>query len=286
MEFGAGVRVGAGITMGGDGINRRPLVINGLDLSALNIPPIVNDSSLVLYLEPAYFTGGQTYINQASTNMIANLSLNASTNYVNVTAPFGYPNKEGSYFDLGVEDTTRYIELPGRLPPRPSAAVTIEAFAYQTSWTSAVKNLYTANASGGGGMILGHNSGGFSGAGANYYFMAINGTVPTDTGIYVGDLQGKWFHLAATYDYINDPYSRIYLNGVLKSSYAISSSGITQTAFAPHWINGDNTTSVYNPPDRRAGRVKLGPLRMYTRALTAAEIKNNYDAQKYRYGLT
>jgi len=93
---------------------------------------------------------------------------------------------------------------------------------------------------------------------------------------------GKWFHLVGTYDRSN---IRTYLNAVEGTARSLTAA-ISYTFFVPAWINGTNNSTPANPPSQNSVRGKLGLLRVYNRALTAAEIKNNYDAQKFRFGIT
>lgn len=272
MEFGAGVRVGAGITMGGIGINRRPMPTPLFDLN--NIPPIITDSSLILHLDAgnssSYSGSGQTWIDISGSGFDATITVPMASNFVQASAPYGYPNREGSHFDLGIEDSTRYGRIPYTAGIRPTEAITVEAFIYSSSWTSAFGSFFWLP----NGVFFGYD-------GATALRMQINGSA-TNSGFPLIDQLGKWFHLVGTYD---RSFVRTYLNSIQGNALA-KTDAITYTAGVPAWIAGTNNSTPANPPSQNTVRGKLGVLRVYNRALTAAEIKNNYDAQKYRYGLT
>jgi hypothetical protein len=77
-----------------------------------------------------------------------------------------------------------------------------------------------------------------------------------------------WHHIVGTYDGSN---LRFYLNGVLTGTSAITAT--------PNQ-NSDNL-NVIQPDYPINGRVANG--RIYNRALTAAEIQQNYQAEQYRF---
>ena len=84
-----------------------------------------------------------------------------------------------------------------------------------------------------------------------------------------------WTHLVGTYD---GSTLRLYVNGIEQSS-PTSVSGVLDTGGTLEYNIGRNTTAAayFN------GKVQLG--RLYNRALSAAEILQNYNAQKSRFGL-
>ena len=286
MEIGAGVQIGQGITFGGVGINRRRLVVNGLDFSTIIIPPIITDG-LILHLDAgnlaSYSGSGQTWIDLSSSGLNATISANMATNYAQATAPLGYPNKEQSYFAWGFEVPSRYAEIPYNVTLRPSN-ITVEMFIYQFAWTSATQTyMYIP-----GGVRMGISS---PGGGTDYYQMFINSVGQFNTGLPFGGSAysfgvaggAQWLQFAGTYD---GSTIRTYKNGVAGTPIPYTTP-INYTASRSIWLNGsDGAGGGANPPSTHAVRANMAILRMYNRALTAAEIKNNYDANKYRYGLT
>lgn len=274
MEFGAGVRVGAGITMGGEGINRRPMPTPLFDFT--NVPPIISDSSLILHLDagnPSSYSGSGLVWNDISGNGFqATMTSDMAANYVRATAPFGYPNREASYFDLGIENSARYAEIPYNATLRPTEGITFEVFAYENFWTSGFGSYVLFPT----GMFFGYN--GAIGSGA--FRFQINSTV-TNSGFQFIDQLGKWFHLVGTYDRSR---IRTYLNGVEGASIALTTP-ISYGSTYSSWINGTNNASPGSAPVQNFIRGWIGLIRVYNRALSTAEIQNNYNAQKFRYGL-
>jgi hypothetical protein len=81
---------------------------------------------------------------------------------------------------------------------------------------------------------------------------------------------GVWYHVTGTW---NGSNSYIYLNGTLESSQALTN--------VPTDINASFTIGQY------AGfaNAKIAVARFYNRPLTSAEITQNYNVQKSRFGL-
>jgi hypothetical protein len=81
----------------------------------------------------------------------------------------------------------------------------------------------------------------------------------------------QWINMSAVYE--SDTNNSMYINGVLaysSTSYSISKASIYNVA-----------GNMYNPQNTR-----FSTIRTYNRALSAAEILQNYNATKGRFGLT
>jgi hypothetical protein len=89
---------------------------------------------------------------------------------------------------------------------------------------------------------------------------------------------GTWALVTCTYDGSN---KRIYKNGTQVTSSAATGTLSTNTGGA--WIGayGGATPSVVNYP----WDGKIASVRVYDTALSAAEIKNNFDSQRNRFGV-
>ena len=89
---------------------------------------------------------------------------------------------------------------------------------------------------------------------------------------------GTWALVTCTYDGSN---KRIYKNGTQVNSSAITGTLSTNTGGA--WIGayGGATPSTVNYP----WDGKIASVRVYDTALSAAEIKNNFDSQRNRFGV-
>ena len=87
---------------------------------------------------------------------------------------------------------------------------------------------------------------------------------------------GRWYHILATHDNSN---SKIYLNGVEVKSVSSSINALETTNNNIKTRIGfrhTNTGSIYGN-----GRVAMA--RIYSKALTETEVKQNYNAHKWRY---
>lgn len=286
MEFGAGVRVGAGITMGGEGINRRPMPKPLFDLT--NIPPVITDSSLVLHLDagnPSSYSGGSVWNDISGNGFQAAMSTNMIANFTPVSAPFGYPNTEASYFNMGLNQLSRYAQIPYDPILRPTTAITMEAFLYHAAYDAAANYIMHIPGTGQSGarLITGPGEAFLSQSGRWWQF-GVNGISQNpDSALDARDFQAHpyWVHIVGTY---NGSILTTYRNGVASPNPRAYTSSITYTPSVPLWINGFSNTTT--PPAFNGFYGYFAVFRMYNRGLTAAEVKNNYDAQKYRYGLT
>ena len=86
----------------------------------------------------------------------------------------------------------------------------------------------------------------------------------------------EWHNIGFTYD---NSYLKIYLDGILDNTYAISNSIRSNTS--PYFTignRGDGGVEVFQG--------KMGPCAIYKKCLTANEVQQNYNALKGRYGLT
>jgi len=83
---------------------------------------------------------------------------------------------------------------------------------------------------------------------------------------------GNWHHFIGTFDQ-QTGYARLYRNGNL-----VSESNTTTLSSSYQGNFGGNATSY-------AFNGNMGLARIYSRALTAVEVKRNFDSIKFRYGL-
>lgn len=86
-----------------------------------------------------------------------------------------------------------------------------------------------------------------------------------------------WTHCAVTYDSVNKT-AKFYINTTLNSTKSNASIVEKSSAGAKLILGGTRNGSFFFP-----GRI--GPVQIYNRVLTAAEITQNYNAQKGLYGL-
>ena len=107
-----------------------------------------------------------------------------------------------------------------------------------------------------------------------YRFVDTGGDRPhvraTDNSLNLTD--GNWHHLVGTYDQ-QTGYARLYRNGNL---VAENNSSTLSSSFQGNF--GGNATSY-------AFNGKAAVIRLYSNVLTAEEVKRNFNATKFRYGL-
>jgi len=87
---------------------------------------------------------------------------------------------------------------------------------------------------------------------------------------------GVWSHIACLYD---GTYNRIYVNGALVGTSASTSGNISTTYNQPFYWFWTGAGIL------EGGRGYGSVLRIYNRGLTAAEVAQNFNAQRRRFGL-
>ena len=202
-----------------------------------------------------------------------NLGSQSTTGTLNNT-PTWYPNEKGGsfYFDTfstGSGDTegVTFTNLPDV-----TTGLTMEMF---VNLSNSAKN-FTQYA----GWLCGRES--------KYRIIYGNGalgftcaTVNNDWGntrdVYVyPPTIGLWMHLTCLYD---GTYNRIYINGELAGTSASTSGNISTTYNQPFYWFWTGAGIL------EGGRGYGSVLRIYNRGLTAAEVAQNFNAQRRRFGL-
>ena len=96
------------------------------------------------------------------------------------------------------------------------------------------------------------------------------------TTITAGVINSQWNNIVATYDGTN---KRIYVNGVLANTSGTLTGTVVQNTTGAAYIG------IYGNFGGYPFNGKVSQTSVYDRALSFAEIKNNYNAMKGRYGL-
>jgi len=220
--------------------------------------PNVVRNGLVLNVDAAsiqsYPGSGTTWTNVVNNSI--NMTLNAGPTYTSGARP---------YFTF--DGTDDYAQTTAQiLSGTTSTSFTLEAVAMSTTAVSWQTVLGTAGTL----RQIGFNGTSFywggNGGGGNSFVNG--GTISANT----------WYHLAFTFDgttgSLGTGYG--YLNGV-QTTGSIGHNGGTI---------GVNMLSTYSPntaAERLTGRIALA--RIYNRALTFAEIQQNYQTARLRYGI-
>ena len=104
--------------------------------------------------------------------------------------------------------------------------------------------------------------------------------VRTDSGLVSTNFTGAydtWYHLVGTYDGTNN---RLYVNGELKSTAAVTISGVPDGGVLRI---GGNVAFGGTNGGYAEGKTPIA--RMYSKALSAAEVKQNFIAHRNQFGL-
>lgn len=224
--------------------------------------PGIVTSNLVLWYDPSnsvsYPGSGSTITNLAST------SLNGTMSNITYTSPyFGY---NGSSSQINVPDNA--LLEPG------TGDWTMEAWVY-LSGSSGSKVVLGKFDPGGGSQDVSYS---IRISGAGIYAQIGNGSTVVDTPLYTLPLN-TWTHVVYVWKNVATNSLEAYINGVSVGSVSHSFSSILNTS-ANLYIgsyNGGEYSQYMN------GRI--GITRLYSAALSAAQVLQNYNSSKATYGL-
>lgn len=230
-------------------------------LPRFQLPNIVT-SSLVLWYDPSFSTSypgsGTTITNLAST------SLSGTTSNVTYTSPYFTYN--GSSSQVTIADNA--LLEPG------SGDWTMEVWVNQTVST-------------GSQVILGKFDPGGLSADVSYAIRVIGGSVRADfgngsTAVNTSNYTlttGSWVQLVYVFTNVANNNIITYVNGVQQATTTHSFASILNTTANLYLgsYNGGEYSQYFNG--------KIGITRMYSSALSAADVLQNYNADKSKYGL-
>jgi hypothetical protein len=230
-------------------------------LSKFATPSIVT-SNLVLWYDPSnsvsYPGSGSTITNLASTSLSGTIS--------NATYTSPYLTYNGSSSQINIADNA--LLEPG------TGDWTMEAWVYLSS-SSGSKVVMGKFDPGGGAQDVSYS---IRIQGANIYSQIGNGSTVVDTPLYTLPLN-TWTHVTYVWKNVATNSLEAYINGVSVGSVSHSFSSILNTS-ANLYIgsyNGGEYSQYMN------GRI--GITRLYSAALTSAQVLQNYNADKSKYGL-
>ena len=230
-------------------------------LSKFTTPSIVT-SNLVLWYDPSnivsYPGSGSTITNLAST------SLNGTISNATYTSP--YLTYNGSSSQINIADNS--LLEPG------SGDWTMEAWVYLSS-SSGSKVVLGKFDPGGAAQDVSYS---IRIQGAGIYAQIGNGSGVVDTALYTLPLN-TWTHVTYVWKNVATNSLEAYINGVSVNSVSHSFSSVLNTS-ANLYIgsyNGGEYSQYMN------GRI--GITRLYSAALSSAQVLQNYNADKSKYGL-
>ena len=226
--------------------------------------PVISDG-MVLRLDAA---NSKSYIGTGTTWNDVN---SASFPFTLTNGPVFNTN---GFFDFdGAND---YAVIANTAALKPTVAITLEQWLNADDWnagTSSSNYKCSLSCTSGGGYS--HNI--WSGTFTSYLYAGGAYRTPTTN---VSNLVG-WHHFVTTFD---GRYTRLYVDGELKSTIDIGTSG-NLISYVANSIFVGAEASGGTAPEGLYWDGKIGTTAIYNRALTAAEIAQNYTVSK-RYSLT
>lgn len=227
-------------------------------------PEIVTDG-LVLHLDAANsksYPGSGTTWNDLSGNGNNGTLTNGPT--------FSSNNKGGIVFD-GIND---HIALPSLGTFSKSSNITIETWVYSSATPSTTKSIVTQYST------STYFDCGLASNSTGYFFAyseqgAVAADYATDTVPYNIN---QWYYVVGIYD---TSYVWLYVNGIYRTKTAYNTT-LSSVSNNPVWYIGkfrQNSTDYYHWTGN------ISNTKVYTRALSASEVLQNYNATKGRYGL-
>ena len=221
----------------------------------------VNDLCIVRNGLVLNIDAGDTRSYSGSGNTCTDLSSNMFTGTLNNGVTYSTDNGGSFIFD-GVND---YISIPSNTALNPTLDMTVSCWAYLTGFKTALSLFGKgAGVSGQGGYDFRVDSATQLNL-VKYYIIDQTVTVPTIS-------LNTWYNFAAVQGSTSVAY---YINGVYANTF--SNSVAYQTPIADMAI-GKSRLTVY------AGG-KINNVLKYNRQLTAAEIQQNFNATRWRFGI-
>lgn len=232
-------------------------------LSRFQLPNIVT-SNLVLWYDPSFNTSysgsGSTITNLANTSLAGTLS--------NITYTDPYFTYNGSSSQVAVADNA--LLEPG------SGDFSIEAWVYYSAIAGSTRTFVSKTNNGGGSADWSYGL--RTASNGNTYFEVGNGTTSVTSPAFVAST-GTWYQIVGVWTNVASNSIALYVNGVLIGSNSHSFASVKNST-NPLYLgnyNGGEYSQWFN------GR--MGVTRLYSAALTSAQVLQNYNADKSKYGL-
>ena len=242
--------IGPGITVGA-----------GVEISSELVPV---SAGLQLYLDAgnasSYPGSGTTWTDLSGNNNDATMTNPVWTNtnsgyftFDGTASSYGAIANSASMSPTSISWET-WVQIPG-------APVSSYSWVVRNGWTGAP-------------WFFGYNN-------SNYWTLAINDNSTTYTQTQTSVVTAGWHQVLGTYD---GSEIILYVNGVQAGTPVAFAAGNIVGYGSPTIINGGSTSTV-PPPNDQFWTGDIAVLRMYNRALTSAEVLQNYNANRSRFGL-
>lgn len=234
-----------------------------LRMGMLVKPSNYSNDGLVLRLDPANlksFSGTGTTWNDVNSSSYPFTLTNGPVFYQN-----GFFDFDGAN-DFAVRTHTTQL--------KPTTAITLEQWLSADDWNAGTSSSYKSSLSCTQGGGYSHNI--WSGTFTSYILAGGAYRTPATS---VSNLVG-WHHFVTTFD---GRYTRLYVDGELKSTIDIGTSGNTISYASNGIFVGAEAGSSTTTPEGFYWDGKIGATSIYNRALTELEIAQNYNTTKPRY---
>jgi hypothetical protein len=234
-----------------------------LRLGMLVKPNNYTNDGLVLRLDAA---NSRSYSGTGTTwNDVNSSSYPFTLTYGPVFNTYGFFDFDGTN-DFAVRTHTTQL--------KPTTAITLEQWLNADDWNAGTSSNYKTSLSCTQGGGYSHNI--WSGSFKSYIYAGAAYRVPTAD---VSNLVG-WHHFVTTFD---GRYTRLYVDGELKNTVDIGTSGNTISYASNGIFVGAEAKTSNTTPEGFYWDGKIGTTSIYDRALSGAEIAQNYNATKTRY---
>ena len=180
----------------------------------------------------------------------------------------------GSIVFDGVDDYG-YIDYSSSLAP--TSAISGGGWIYYSNWSTSQGNIFSKLQS--GGYALQHSS-----ITPQVYFLVRLGGVYRTSAFDKSLMNSGWNHIFATFD---GRYIRMYLNGnAVGTPYDHGSVAAIEYAVNNNLAIGrDAAAGSSNSVEGNPTNATISNIQIYNRALTSAEIQQNYNALRGRFGI-
>lgn len=222
--------------------------------------------------------------------------------HLDASAPSSYPGSGTAWSDISTQTNNGTLTNGPTFDSANGGSIVFDGtndYSYQSLFLNPITNLLTIdlwakfNDTGGSGryvMSLGRDIGGSTGglaliaygfsaaSGGQLIFELGSGTGRVSSGIF--PTIGTWYNLTITADGTN---TKFYTNSLLANT---ASQGSGAVASSPGLSIGSYLSAAIPPsPGNYFFNGNIGSVRIYNRALSSAEVLQNFNIQKSRFGL-
>lgn len=186
----------------------------------------------------------------------------------------GSPTYDANGF-LTFNGTNQYASRVNTASLKPSSAISIEQWLSADSWTAGTAGSYKCSLSCTQGGGYSHNI--WSGSFYSYIYAGGRYLVPSAS---VSNFSG-WHHFVTTFD---GRYAKLFIDGSLANTVDYGSANTTMT-YAANSIFVGAEAAGSTTPEGYYWQGKIATTSIYNKALSDAEVAQNFNATKIRYNI-